>query len=188
MDTRGLRKRASGTAASKSRGAIGCYGWRARGRREIRRAAIRKVRLRDSLECIIARAAACAAQVGDREHRPVTALSAVEACSNGFSCCWVCRDNIDKRSPRESRVEIEDAAERPATGDLFHPAVAAVEEDGLPHSENLKCLADVVVRAPILPAEIKGVGLLRIRCGACIHALRPGELSIGLELVRKLML
>src|SRR5882762_7775928 len=166
MDTR--RRREGGAKEGRI--------WRRRG--EIRCAALRKVRVRSSLECITAGAGARAAQVGSREQRPVTA------------CCAVGVSVIDVHhwSPGESRVDIEDAAERPAAGDLFQPAVAAAEEDRLPYAKKLKCLAHVVVAASVIQVVVIGVGLFRIRRGTRVHALRPGELSVGLELMRELVL
>ncbi len=57
-------------------------------------------------------------------------------------------------------MDIEDAAECPAAGDLFQPAVAAVKEDRLPQSEDLESLADVVVAAPVIQAKVKRIRLL----------------------------
>src|SRR3984957_4583039 len=147
-------------------------------RREIPRATVGKVRVRDSLEGAIARAAARAAEVGGREQRPVTTLSAIQARTVR---------NAHKRSPWESRVDIEDAAERPAASDLFHPTITAVEEDRLPHAKDLERLADVVVAASIIQVLVERIGLLRKRSGTGVHALRPGELGVGRELVRELM-
>ena len=84
-------------------------------------------------------------------------------------------------------MDIEDAAEGPAAGDLFYPTVGAVEKDRLPHAKKLERLTYIVVRAPVIQAGEIWVGLLRIRRGAYVHALRPGELSIGHELMRELM-
>src|SRR5882672_2206740 len=166
VDTRGRGKR----GAQESRV------WRCRGK--IRRATLRKVRVRNSLECIVAGAAARTPQEGGREQRPVTACSAI-----GVSV-----SDVYHWSPGESRVKIEDAAERPATSDLFHPAIAAVKEDRLPQAKKLKCLAYVVVAASVIQVMVEWVGLLRKRRGACVHALGPSELRVNHELVRELML
>lgn len=50
-------------------------------------------------------------------------------------------------------MEIEDAAKRPATSDLFDPT-AAVEEDRLPQAKDLQRLADVVVTAAVVQVSV----------------------------------
>src|SRR5258708_33330812 len=102
MDPRIWRKR-----RAEHTGRISC-------RRKICCAAIRKVRLRDSLECIIAGAAACAAQVLCGEQRPVPAL-----CTIGVSA-----GDVHEWRPGESRMDIEDTAYRPTANDFFLPALA----------------------------------------------------------------
>src|SRR5260370_30487238 len=159
------RKRRSGESS------VGCRG-------KIRGAAIGKVRLRDSLECTIAGAAPGASEVTGREQRPVTALSEI----------GVSASHAHHGTPGESGVDIEDAAEGPAAGDLFHPTVAAVEEDRLVQAIELERFANVVVAAAVIQAEFVRVRLLGIRRGARVHALGPGELAVGHELVRELML
>src|SRR5258708_2221823 len=96
--------------------------------------------------------------------------------------------NAHYRTPGESRVDVEDAAERPATCDLFDPAPAAIEEDWLPHAKDLKRLADIVVGASVIQAEVIRVILFKVWPGTCIHTLSPGELSGGHKLLRQLML
>src|SRR5579859_1245881 len=157
----GLWKRGSEVGA-----AIGSVSWR----REICCATLGEIR--PSPEGIVASAGARATQVGSREQLRIPALSAIEAPSV----------NIHQRSPGEPRVKSQNAAERPAASDLFHPIIAAVEEDGLPHAKKLEGLADIVVRASVIQAGVIRVDLFRVRRGTSVHALGPSELSIGHEL------
>src|SRR6202034_1853609 len=101
-------------------------------------AAVRIVRT--SLELIVARAGARAAFIGGREQRSIATGSAIQASPN--DACH--------RTPRESRVNIQHAAERPAADNLFQPIPVAAEEDRLPRAKKLERLADVIVAASVI--------------------------------------
>src|SRR5437870_8685188 len=125
MNGRSRRKSGSGGVAAES--AVG-----RRWRRIIGSPAIRKVRGRNGLKSIVAGAGASAAGVGHRKDGVVTTLPAIEG-STLDANHW---------SPRESGVEVEDTAQRPAAGNLFEPTVAAVKQRRLPDAKELKRLAD----------------------------------------------
>jgi hypothetical protein len=53
------------------------------------------------------------------------------------------------RRPGEAGVQVHDAADGPAAGDLLHPVVLTLEDDRLPQGKDLERLADVEVRAAV---------------------------------------
>src|SRR5580700_10999574 len=164
--------------AVKGRIAVSCDGRRAGWHGcKIGRTALGIVR--PVLELIVAGAGARAAQVcGGIQLRIAKTISAIEVSG---------RRRIRDRTPRKSSMHGEDTAKGPTAGDLLHPVIAAMEEDGLPQGDQLESLADIVVRASVVVADVEGIGLLEIRSGTGVEALGPGEFRVGRELVGELM-
>ena len=73
----------------------------------------------------------------------------------------ISRRGVD-RAPWKSGVQIEDPADVPAARDAFDPLMISVEQDGLPHAEDLFLPVDVVIGSSVRQAWVIRVELLEV--------------------------
>src|SRR5580698_7659196 len=91
-------------------------------------------------------------------------------------------------SPSIAGVICPYPAERPSTGDLLCPVVAAVKDHRLPDAKELERLVDVKVRPSVRILGMIQIGIAAVWAGVGIHAMRPRVLCFRREGVRELML
>src|SRR6266568_1721927 len=85
-------------------------------------------------------------------------------------------------------MQVEDAADGPASSYLLKPSVRAAEDGRLPQSIELEGLAYVVIRPCAREGWVIGVGILIVGTGAGVDALSPCVFGVCQESVGELVL
>src|SRR5215467_11686549 len=92
------------------------------------------------------------------------------------------------RSPREAGVRIQYSGNAPPSGDLLHPAIAALEDCWRVNSVHLECVTNVVVGRRESRSNIPLIERTGIRIGAGVISVAQTILRIELEGVAEVML